>query len=97
MIRHIVLLDLDDTVSSASVAALVDALEDLPHQIDVIERYDVGRDCGFADDNAAVSVVAEFADATSYAVYRDHPRHRAVIAEHIRPVLRRRLATQVEI
>jgi hypothetical protein len=40
-------------------------------------------------------VVADFASVDDYVTYRDHPVHRAVIADHIRPVMAERAAAQI--
>ncbi len=47
--------------------------------------------------NFDFAVVADFDDAGSYLAYRDHPAHRAVIDERIRPIMAGRSAVQYEI
>ena len=46
------------------------------------------------EGNYDLVVVADFDDVDGYLVYRDHPDHQAVIAEHIRPILADRAAVQ---
>ncbi|MFD2348370.1 Dabb family protein [Nonomuraea ferruginea] len=44
--------------------------------------------------NHDFAVVADFDSEDDYRAYRDHPRHQAVIAEHIKPILATRAAVQ---
>jgi len=41
--------------------------------------------------------VADFDDATSYAGYRDHPEHQAIIGRYSRPHAKTRAAVQYEV
>jgi hypothetical protein len=47
--------------------------------------------------NFAFAVVADFDSVQDYLVYRDHPVHREVIEQHIRPIMATRAAVQYEI
>lgn len=97
MIRHIVLLHLQDTATHADRAAITEALATLPDHIPVVRSYVVGTNAGRADGNADIVVVAGFDDLDGYETYRDHPAHQKVIVDCIRPVLARRSAIQFEI
>jgi hypothetical protein len=46
--------------------------------------------------NFDFAVVADFENAESYRAYRDHPAHRAVIAECIAPIRADRASVQYE-
>lgn len=94
MIRHVVLLTLDDATPAEEVAEIVDALRRLPSEIPELRSYVVGTDGGLSDGNADVAVVADFDDAIGWAAYRDHPEHQRVIAEKILPRLTSRVAVQ---
>ncbi len=94
MLRHVVLLRLDDGADAAMVERIADALRALPDSVPSIRDYCVGVDQGLAEGNAQLSVVALFDDEAGYAEYRDHPDHVAIIDRHIRPVLAGRMATQ---
>ena len=96
MLRHVVLLQLRADAHPDAVHALVDALRALPAHIDAIDEYEVGTDAGLADDNAAVAVVAAFADAEGWRTYQDHPAHQEVLTEHVRPLVADRAAIQFE-
>lgn len=92
--RHVVMLRFVDDATDAQVAAVADELRALPDAIPELAGYVVGTDAGLSPDNESLVVVADFASQADYEVYRDHPAHRAVIAEHIRPILAGRHAVQ---
>jgi hypothetical protein len=89
--RHVVLITLDE---AADVDGLLDALRSLPAQVPELRSYVVGRDAGLAEGNATVAVVADVDDEAGWRAYTDHPAHRRIIAERIRPHLVARTAVQ---
>ena len=97
MIRHIVLLKLQDTATDADRAAILEGLATLPGRIPSLRSYVFGPDAGLAEAGADVAVVADFDDVAGYEQYRDHEAHLEVIAERIKPVLATRTASQYEI
>jgi len=97
MIRHIVLLKLQDTATDADRANILEGLATLPGLIPPLRSYVFGTDAGLAEGNADIAVVADFDDVAGYEAYRDHEAHQQVIAERIRPVLATRTAIQYEI
>ena len=96
MIRHIVLLRWTPESTPDQHRAVLDELRALPTVIPEILRYRLGEDLGLAEGNASLSVIADFASVSDYEVYRDHPEHQRVIAEHILPILAARSALQHE-
>lgn len=94
MLRHVVLLRLDDDVDVRSVERIAEELRALPRSVPGIREYHVGVDQGLADGNAQLSVIALFDDEAGYLRYRDHPDHVALIETHLRDVLVDRAATQ---
>ena len=94
MVRHVVTLTLQDGTTTEQVQSLVGEIGALPHLVPGIKGYSVGSDLGIDDGNATVAIVADFEDELAYEVYRDHPEHRRVIVEHVRPVLASRAAVQ---
>lgn len=70
-----------EDVDSAHVEAVAAGLDALPSQIPGIQQYLHGPDAGVNDGNFDYVVVGEFASAHDYLTYRDHPAHRAFIAE----------------
>ena len=97
MFRHVVMMRWSPGTTSADVNAIVEALGGLPAAIAELRDYRFGHDVGINEGNFDFAVVADFADADDYIVYRDHPLHRAVIAERIAPHLAERAAVQYEV
>lgn len=95
-LRHVVLLTFDEATTDGDIEGVIAELRRLPEAIDAIAAYEVGRDAGLAPDNAHLAIVADFASQEDYVTYRDHPTHRALIAEHIAPRLAGRAAVQHE-
>lgn len=94
MFRHVVLLTWIEGATAEQKADVEAGLKKLPGAIPEIRRYDVGADAGIDQGNCDFVVVADFDSAEDYAVYRDHPVHRALIVETIRPILSGRAAVQ---
>ena len=96
MFRHVVVLSFNDDTTPDQRAAFKDALEALSSQIPEILDYQVGHDAGLADTNHQFAIVADFADAESYVVYRDHPAHAAFKEKYLFPLVAERGAVQYE-
>jgi hypothetical protein len=62
-----------------------------------IRDYRFGPDLGVNEGNADFVVVADFDSLDDYLVYCDHPDHRAVVNETIRPLLADRTAVQYQL
>lgn len=92
--RHVVMLRFVEETTDAQIDAVAAGLRNLPGRIPELRSYEVGVDAGLAPDNASLVVVADFASQSDYESYRDHPDHRAVIDELIRPILGGRTAVQ---
>jgi hypothetical protein len=97
MIRHAVMFRFKPGTTSADIAAITEALGGLPHAIPEIARYQFGADIGINDGNFDFVIVADFADTDDYLTYRDHPLHRAMIAERIAPHVEERAAVQCDV
>ena len=96
MIRHTVMFRWKPGTTTADIAAVAEGLGGLPAAIPEIRDYRFGHDLGINDGNFDFVVVADFADADDYLVYRDHPLHRALIAERIAPHVAERAAVQFD-
>jgi len=59
-----------------------------------LQSWSCGRDAGLAAGNAEFACVGVFDDVDAYAVYRDHPEHRRIIDEQIKPFIAQRVAVQ---
>jgi hypothetical protein len=94
MFRHVVLLRWKAEATPEQRAAVETGLATLPGLIPEIRAYTIGTDAHVNDGNYDLVVVADFDDVSGYLVYRDQPDHRAVIREHIAPILAERAAVQ---
>jgi hypothetical protein len=94
MFRHVVLFTWKPETTEAQKQALAGQLRKLPGVISSIRGYHIGPDAAVNADNCDFAVVAEFDDVAGYLEYRDHPDHRAVITDYLRPILASRAAVQ---
>jgi hypothetical protein len=96
MFRHVVLFRWTADASESDKRRVAEALRRLPGVIPEIRSYRFGADAGVNEGNVDFAVVADFDDVAGYLAYRDHPAHRAVIADQIAPILSERAAVQFE-
>ncbi|HEY5663613.1 MAG TPA: Dabb family protein [Ilumatobacter sp.] len=96
MFRHVVMFKWTDDVDAAHVAAVSAALDGLVAAIPEIRSYRHGPDAGVNSGNYEYVVVGDFDSADDYVVYRDHPAHRAMIADLITGRVAERAAIQYE-
>jgi hypothetical protein len=95
VLRHVVCLTWNEGATPAAVAAVADALAELPALIPELRAYSIGPDVGLAPGNADFAIVADFDDADGWRRYQAHPAHQAVLVERIRPILASRVAVQL--
>jgi hypothetical protein len=96
MIRHVVMFRWKPETTPEDVAAIEEGLSKMPSEVPEIQRYTYGADVGINEGNFDFVVVADFATADDYVVYRDHPTHRAFIEQHTRPNMAERASVQFE-
>jgi hypothetical protein len=96
MIRHVVMFRWKPETTPEDVAAIEEGLSKLPSEVPEIQRYTFGPDAGLNEGNFDFVVVADFATADDWRVYRDHPAHRTFIEQHSRPNTAVRAAVQFE-
>jgi Stress responsive A/B Barrel Domain len=97
MFRHVVLFTWQEGTTTEQAERVATELRTLPGLISEIRAYHVGQDAGLNPGNYEFAVVADFDTTADYLVYRDHPAHRAIITEHIQPLIASRAAVQYEI
>ncbi|NUP03157.1 MAG: Dabb family protein [Nonomuraea sp.] len=97
MIRHIVLITWAGHATDEQKAAVETELKKLPGVIPELKAYTVGADAGIDQGNHDFGLVADFDSVDDYLVYRDHPQHKAVLAEHVKPILATRAAVQLSL
>jgi hypothetical protein len=96
-LRHVVMFRFRPEVTAEQRARLAEELRRLAAAIPEIATYTVGTDAGLAEGNWDFAVVGDFASTEDWETYRDHPVHQAVIADHVRPLVTERAATQIVI
>ncbi len=96
MIRHVVVLRWNASVTDEQLVAMSAALDALPSAIAEVVTYRHGRDVGLGATNFQYSITADFAGVDDYVVYRDHPEHQRFIAEYITGHVADRAAVQFE-
>ena len=97
MIRHVVMFKFREDVDDAQRQAVHDAIATMPEATGVTETYTLGPDLSLAEGNFDFAVVGDFADQDAYLTYRDHPEHRRIVLDIIRPAITDRAAIQFEI
>lgn len=95
--RHVVLFRWTEGTTTGQQDEVAARLAELPGRIPEIRSYSLGVDAGVNPGSFEFAVVADFADRESYLVYRDHPEHRAVIDQYIKPIIAERAAIQYEL
>lgn len=95
MIRHISLLKFVEGKATLEAKKTIEsALSTLPSIIPQIRAYTFGSDLKLAEGNADFAVVADFDNEDAYRVYAEHPEHKKILAETIKPLLDSRVALQ---
>jgi len=85
MIRHVVFIRFKADTPEATRAEAVDQLRDLPRKIDVVKKFDVGRNIMPAERAWDVVLIGEYDDLAALDAYDKHPAHAAVVAM-MRPI-----------
>lgn len=95
MIRHVVVFRWKPEATAGQRALVATELARLPAIVPSIRSFVLGPDAGISQGNAEFAVTADFDDEAGFAAYRDDPTHRAIIAEHIAPIIAERTAVQL--
>jgi hypothetical protein len=96
MLRHVVLFIWTADATDEQKQRVGAELGTLPGLLPQIRNYAFGSDAGINEGSWDFAVVADFDDTASYLEYRDDARHRAIIEQHIRPIVAQRAALQYE-
>ena len=87
MIHHVAMFRFKEGTTTEQVAAATTALGALPSQIDALVEYRCGSDLELMDGTWDFVIVADVADADDFITYKDHPAHRAVVANFMAPII----------
>jgi hypothetical protein len=94
MIRHVVVFRWKPEATEDQKARAAAEVARLPAIVPSILGFAIGADAGIDEGNAEFAVTADFEDEAGYLAYRNDPTHRAILAEHVRPILAERSAVQ---
>lgn len=94
MIRHTVLFRWSPEATPEQKQLVESLLGQLPSVVPTIREFAFGTDLGVNEGNFDFAVSAVFDDLDGYLVYRDNPEHRALVRDHILPIVAARAATQ---
>ena len=94
MILHAVMFTWKDGVTSEQVAAVSAAVAALRGAIPGLLSIQGAPDLRLRPGNPDYLLVATFADEAAWRGYQAHPRHKALLAEQIDPILSHRQAMQ---
>jgi hypothetical protein len=97
MIRHTVVFRWTPEATAEQRQRVSTELARLPSLIPTLRSYELGSDLGVNEGNFDFAVSALFDDMAGYLAYRDNPEHRAIIHDHITPIIQERGAVQFEI
>jgi hypothetical protein len=96
MIRHVVMMRWAAGATAEQQQRVATELGRLPALVPSLRDYRLGADLGLNPGNFDFAVAADFDDVDGYLAYRDHPEHRAIVAEFIQPIVAERAAVQFE-
>jgi hypothetical protein len=96
MIRHVVLFRWAPGATDEQKQRVAAELSRLPALVPSLRDYRLGANLGLNPGNFEFAVAADFDDVDGYLAYRDHPEHRAIVAEFIQPIVTERAAVQYE-
>jgi Stress responsive A/B Barrel Domain len=96
MIRHVVLFRWTPGATAEQKQRVAAELSRLPALVPSLRDYRLGANLGLNPGNFEFAVAADFDDVDGYLAYRDHPEHRAIVAEFIQPIVTERAAVQYE-
>jgi hypothetical protein len=97
MIRHTVLFRWTEEATPEQKQRAADELRRLPSLVPSLRAFHLGPDLGLNQGNFDFAVAADFDDVDGYLAYRDHPEHRAIVAEFTSPIVAQRFAVQYEL
>ena len=95
MIKHIVLLKINDDENKTNAKKIKALVEDLKNHIKMVD-IEVGLDIGFDKSASDIAIYSVFENRKDLEVYATHPKHLEVI-EFIKSVAIERRAVDYEV
>lgn len=97
MVRHIVMWKMaDDTDAKERALAIKNNLEALKDEIDELVDIEVGLNFNNTDSASDVVLVSTFKTREDLEIYQDHPSHKSVGANYVRPFVKERRVVDYE-
>lgn len=96
MFRHVVMFKWNDDVNQAHIDAFSEALTAVAASVPEVGDFRHGPDLQISEGNYDYVIVGEYASADDYAVYRDHPDHKALIERWLAGSISARAAVQYD-
>ncbi|GAA0936485.1 Dabb family protein [Actinocorallia libanotica] len=96
MMRHIVLLQWTETATDQQKREAETAFHNLPARIPEILDFFGGSDRGLTGGAHDFAAVFTFADVEGWRAYQDHEAHKALVADHLKPILAGRAVIQFD-
>ena len=97
MVRHIVMWKMaDDTDAKERALAIKNNLEALKDEIDELVDIEVGLNFNNTDSASDVVLVSTFKTREDLEIYQDHPSHKSVGANCVRPFVKERRVVDYE-
>jgi hypothetical protein len=87
MIKHIVLMNWEKSITQDALNAISEGFNSLPMQITEIVSYTHGPNAKIFKGNADYALIAEFKTEADFKTYVFHPKHQELMAKIITPVM----------
>jgi hypothetical protein len=93
-ITHIVIFTWRDSVTSAEIAELEQALDRMAADMADLVTNRHGPDLRFREGNGDYALVATLIDRAAWDAYQEDPRHKAFVRDFVTPLAASRVAVQ---
>jgi hypothetical protein len=97
MFRHVVMFRWSEDSTTTAQERAISGLRDFAEEIRALGTLSIGVDAGISEGNFDAVVVADFPDRETYLTYASDPRHTAMIANYLAPIIAARVAVQAEL
>lgn len=84
--RHVLMIRFREEASHNQIEELYRGLARMPEVIEEIERYEFGPDLGLGPTNPDMVLVADFRSEEDWRTYQEHPEHRIVVEDLVKPI-----------
>lgn len=96
MMRHIVLLQWTETATDEQKQEAETAFHNLAAKIPQILDISCGNNLGLTEGAHDFAAVLTFADVEGWRAYQSHEAHKALVSDHLKPILAARSVIQFD-